>query len=130
MKLASKPYLTPAIKAMIRERNKLQRKYARRPITYGDEYRKLRNKVTQTIRIAKSNYFKRQLEIHRGNSRKVWGIINSVLNRIILVKTKVQLFEVDGNQITNPSAVAEKFNDFFVSIGQRLAEQVPNQAER
>lgn len=53
-----KPYITPAIKQLIRQRNKLQKLYAKWPLTYEATFKSLRNKVTSTIRSAKENYYK------------------------------------------------------------------------
>ena len=65
-----KPYITPDIKNLIKEKNKLARKYAKRPITYGERFRRLRNQVTLAIRTAKANYNKARLEQNSGNSKK------------------------------------------------------------
>ena len=39
-------------------------------------------------------------------------------------------FKLRGGQITaDKHIISEKFNDFFVSIGQNLAHKIPNQAQ-
>ncbi len=55
-----KPYITPEIREMIKEKNKLARKHALKPITFGERYHRLRNKVTQAIRTAKGNYYRKK----------------------------------------------------------------------
>ena len=45
-----KSYVTPEIKAIMRERDKVYKKYVKYPTTYGKEYHRLRNKVTDLIK--------------------------------------------------------------------------------
>lgn len=52
----SKYYITPDLIYMIKEKNKIQRKYSKRPVTYGALYRRLRNQVANTLREARTNY--------------------------------------------------------------------------
>ena len=79
--IVSKPYITYEIRQLIKEKHKLQRKFAKYPLSYGDQYRQLRNRVTQKLRIAEANYYKSQLDQNKGNSKKTWQTINSLLNR-------------------------------------------------
>ena len=50
----NKPYISSQIKDKIRYKNKLAKLYAKYPITYGKEYHRLRNKVTNLTRQIKS----------------------------------------------------------------------------
>ena len=122
-----KPYITPEIKLLIKERNKIQRKYAKKPITFGDSFRSIRNRVTQMIRIAKNNYFKRQLEQHTNNLKKYWRVINDILNRKKALNSSNCRFEVNGEVITDSTVVPEKFNKYFIEVGETLARNCPSQ---
>ena len=124
-KQISKPYITAEINAMIIEKNKLQKKYAIRPIRHGETFRRARNTVTRTIRNAKSNYYRNKLEQYAGNCRKTWSVINSILNR---QKTKKlsDKFLINNRMITNPTDIANKFNHFFINIGKTLSDRIDN----
>ena len=52
---------------MIKEKNSLQRKY---PITYKEQYKFIRNKVTKEINKSKNDYFKGKLEESKSDSKK------------------------------------------------------------
>ena len=108
----SKPYINNEIKALIKERNKLQRKFLKKPITYGDSYRRLRNKVTQSIRSAKVNYFKVKLEKSSGDARKTWSVINTILFR----KPNIEANNIDIS--------CNSFNHYFVNIAQSLSDNI------
>ena len=119
-----KPYITPEIRTLITQKNKLQRKYAKKPITYGEQYRQLRNKITQKIREAKGNYYKRQLQQCEGNVKKIWTIINSILSRKESSPSNEKSFKVNNSLISGPSEIANQFNKYFVEIGSKLASQI------
>ena len=124
-KQISKPYITADINAMIKEKNKLQKKFATRPIKYGESFRRARNMVTQTIRNAQSNYYKNKLRQYSGNCRKTWDVLNSILKRQKACKLSDK-FLVNNKMITNPTDIANKFNSFFINIGKTLANQIDN----
>ena len=104
-KSLAKPYITSEIKALISQKHKLQRKFAKFPLTYGEAFRNLRNLVTSRIRNAKANYFKTRLEQNSGNSKETWKTINTILNR-----NKNQAdhhsFKVNNEVIHDPPKIA------------------------
>ena len=61
------PYITPALKKSITERNRLERLAKKWPLTYSDTYRKYRNKLTSLLRAAKNKYHQDQLKNNQGN---------------------------------------------------------------
>ena len=124
-KQMSKPYISADINAMIKEKNKLQKKFAIRPIKYGESFRRARNIVTRTIRNAKSTYYKNKLEQYSGNCKKTWNVINSILHRQKNERLSNE-FLVNNKIITNPKEIANRFNDFFVNIGHSLANRIDN----
>ena len=77
----SKPYITRNIKELIKEKHKMQRLYNKFPITYGKQYKHLRNRVNSQIRAAKANYFKTVLRNNTNNCKQTWKVINELLGR-------------------------------------------------
>ena len=69
LKLNDKPYITNEIKALIREKNKLQKLSAKWPLTYGQSYRSSRNKAKESISIPRSQYFKNRLLNNYGSCK-------------------------------------------------------------
>ena len=70
-----------AIKQSIKERNRLQKLYAKWPITYGNVFKAYRNKLTSIIRAAKEKYHNDKLKEHAGNPKKMWATINTLLGK-------------------------------------------------
>ena len=66
-----KPYITSDIKALIKKKHKLQKKINKFSITYGTEYRNLRNRLSIVIRSAKSAYFKNKINNNDTSGKKL-----------------------------------------------------------
>lgn len=79
----NKPYITQAIKTSIKRRNKLQKLYAKWPLTYGKTFTLYRNTLTSMIRSAKENYYKSKLKENTGNTKKTWDIIKPLWGKVV-----------------------------------------------
>ena len=80
--------------------------------------------ITQKIREAKGNYYKRQLQQCEGNVKKIWNVINTILSRKVSSPTNEKSFKVNDNLISCPSEIADQFNKYFVEVGSNLANQI------
>ena len=87
--------------------------------------RRLRNKVINLIRYAKADYIKRNLEIHRKDPKKYWRTIKNIIPNGQKDRKTINLKDNTGNSITNEETAAY-INNFFVSIGPKLAESLKN----
>ena len=121
----NKPHVTNEIKELIKEKNSLQRKYAKYPITYKEQYKFIRNKVTKEINKSKNNYSKGKLEESKGDSKKTWGVINNILCRN---KNQHSINEIYHNDetITDKETISETFNKHFSNVASELADKIPD----
>ena len=82
-------------------------------------YNNFRNFVTNAIRVSKKQYFIDKFSQFKNDSKRTWKLINSVISQ----KSKDSFFvKIDG---TEDSEVPNKFNDFFVSAGKSISENLP-----
>ena len=124
IKKKNKSYMTNEILDLITQKNSLQKKFYKYPLTYGHEYRRIRNRVTLEIKKLKRSYYKSSLENSNGNPKKTWGIINEVLGRN-RVKVGISEVVVDGDSINDKTSIAQSFNDYFSGIASSLASKIP-----
>ena len=108
-------WVTNHIKSLIHKRDKAHASYVKEASKKNElVYKKLRNSVTSEIRKAKRSYYDKKIK-NVCNSKELFNCFNHFCGK----ETKKQR-EVD----------VEKFNDFFVSIGKKLAnecsESLPN----
>jgi hypothetical protein len=62
---------------------------------------------------------------YKNDAKKSWTLIKSILCGVKNKQNIVNMFIVDGNTISNESEIANKFNDFFSSIGSHQASKIP-----
>ena len=122
-KHSNKPYITQGIRKSIKERNRLQRLYAKWPLTYENAFKKYRNTLTSIIRSAKSNYHKSKLAENSGNAKKTWEVVNDIMGKNIHQLPDSITFD---NKITsNRQEIAELFNNFFCNVASTLHQAMP-----
>ena len=64
------------------------------------------------------------LQKKRNNIVKSWKIIQDVINKRNKT-TKTASFRISEHDITGQQTIAQKFNEFYVNIGQTLASKIP-----
>ena len=59
----------------------------------------------------------------KNDIKKTWKILNETLNR----NTKEQIrqkFSINNQLVSDPEVIANSFNEYFASIGRKLAENI------
>ena len=117
----SKPWILPWLEDAI---DRKQRKYyifVKAPTSENDQaYKKLEKFCEKHVDIAKKKYYKKFFDLHKDNSRKQWQMINSLLNRGSKKTDNIKLQDTEGNLISSPLQVANRFNEFFSTIASNL----------
>ena len=121
----SKPYITQEIKAQMRERDRLQKKFAKKPITFGPEFRSLRNRVNKLVNQSKHAYFKNKLNENIGNTKKTWQVMNEILHRPAQ-QVKTTVFDINNEIVSDGDCIAHSFNQQYATVGQMLSESINN----
>jgi hypothetical protein len=79
--------------------------------------------VNNEINLAKQRYYKEAFHECVGNPRKTWGVLNELTSR----KSKssfVNEIKCEGVLIADSSDLTESFNDHFVTVGPKLADEI------
>lgn len=115
-----KPWITGRVLADIRKRQSyyLLHKQGKLSDTF---YNRFRNKVTNQIRVSERTYYRGKFEEFKGNARKSWELINSVLKGGSPTDSFSVINSVYGNSAKN---TAKAFNDYFVDVGRDIAENI------
>ena len=127
LRLQSKPWITPGILNSIKRRDMLLRKYINTiEINLKNEihieYKALRNKIVALIRNSKKNHFRKFFSENANDVRKTWTGIKSIINIRTLTKGQPNSLSIDNKLITNPSEIAEGFNNYFSTIAEKLQQ--------
>ena len=112
-----KPWVTPFIKSLIRDRQKAFKK--------GNDtlWRHLRNKVAEAISVAKKNYYNRPTRIKKEklNNPSAWYRHIKIFTNGNKDHTPIMIPGIDVESTQYSKQAANAINDFFVSIASDLS---------
>ena len=86
-------------------------------------YKKYRNKLNQLIKTAERKHYHDLLIEHKSNIKKSWQIIKFVINKR-KYKMPCTKCKSNGTIIDDGIDIANKFNNFFVNVGNTLAKSI------
>ena len=78
------------------------------------------------IRQAKIIHYQNEFKKYKGNIKKTWGTINSILNRNRKVNNFPSHIISQKGKLDNIQDIVNEFNDYFCNIGQALAQKIPD----
>ena len=125
-----KPWMSDDILKKIKDKDKLYNKVRKsKPDSENHKLNKnlLKSKIqdiNHQIMEAKRTYYEKQIEKFKGDSKKTWGTIFEIMNK---KRTKSRLppfFEVNDKKVSDKQDIANEFNTFFITIGQKLADEI------
>ena len=119
-----KPWILSWLEEACARKNRLYYEFIKNPTPANKtKYNKMKKFVDKHTKLAKSRYYKKYFEQYSDNSRKQWQMINNLLNRNNKKISIPKLQDNDGVVYKNPTAIAEKFNDYFCNIASNLKSQ-------
>ena len=118
------PWITRDLITKMHKRDFLKRNHSKTndPKSWED-YKKARNDVNSSIKLAKRRYFTDNLEANTKDPRKTWKLINELQNRQRKV-TNISEIKVDNRSLSSAPEITEAFNSHFANIGQELACEI------
>ena len=113
----------------LKKRNELHNRYLRakdferKQLLYL-RFKLYRNSLTTLIRKSKQNHFSKYFSDNAKNLRETWkGIKNIIQIKSNTNSPPTCIFD-KGSSITDPSQIANVFNDYFSSIGESLQSKI------
>ena len=84
-------------------------------------YKNYDNKLNSIKRKAERDHYSNQLEINKSDMKKSWKIMKTVIgNKRKTIKNNA-MFNINNKTIDSELQIANEFNNYFVSIGLKLA---------
>ena len=118
--LGKKPvnlWTTAGLKVSLKNSNNLYKIYKKHPTTENkSKYKQYKKKLDELIRIAKSDYYDIIIEDAGGDTRKIWGILNELIDRKQCSHNMPNRLIIDGKSVRDKKNIAEAFNSYFCSI--------------
>ena len=129
-KVKQVPWLTMGILKSISGRDALHNKFLKeknseKKAALFSLYKIKRNIIVTLIRSSKKKFFQNYFQEYQSNAKKIWEGIRQILN---VSKKNLSLpskLTIDNIDIFDPKIISEKFNDFFVNIGNNVEAKIP-----
>jgi hypothetical protein len=121
--------MTKCIAKSVQKKNKLYKKFLNCPVIKNEIiYKTYKNKLNHVIKIAKKKYYEEQLIKYKHSTKCLWKTINEIMNKHRNNRILPKEFNGDPSDeiINDPCKIANKFNEYFVNIGQGLAKKLPD----
>ena len=120
------PYVTSELKSMIRQRDYLRAKANKTgSCILRQAYDQIKTKVSQKFYSSRKNYYTNKIEQHKDNMKNTWKILKHAIGRTHKT-VGIDKVSMEGIEITDKKQIAERCNEHFVSVGQKLASDIEN----
>ena len=120
-------WITKGLQNACKKKNTLYREFLKhRTAEAENKYKKYKNKLTGIMRIRKKEYYNEILENNKNNIKGIWNILNSIIRNGSRQTNYPEYFIDNDLNVDNIEEVVNKFNHFFVSVGPKLAEKIPD----
>ena len=124
-----KPWVTSGICKSIKRRDKLLQKFIKaKDAEIKNElhlrYKTLRNQIVSLIRTSKKQHFQQYFTENSNNIRKTWKGIKNIINVRSSTLGQPTSMKIGKEISTDPSKIAEGFNEFFSSIAKNLQDKI------
>ena len=125
-----KPWLTLALKESIKTKNKLYVTSTKgsNKEEKSTQYKIYRNKLHHVLRSAERKYYHDLLVEHKSNLKKSWKIMKSVINKRKYTLSSSK-FKHNGQVIDDGFEISNRFNKYFVHVGESLASVIPQSSK-
>src|SRR5437870_12741641 len=124
-KMPRKEWMTTGLATSCEQKSILYRQYIN---TDTDESRvkfiTYRNRLKSLLTRAENDYYYLKLKNCNNDQKKTWKIINSMLNKNKRNIAPNNEFKIGNNLIANANLIVENFNEYFVNIGKKLAQNI------
>ena len=118
--------MTKGLKNACKKKNMLYKEYIIGKTQEAEiKYKRYKNKLTNILRVCKKEYYNKQIENNKGNSKGLWRVLNKIIRKGSS-KPKYPDHFINGSKCLNKmDEIANGFNNFFVNIGPNLAKTIP-----
>ena len=118
------PWITKGLLRSIQKQKKLYSEQLSDTII-TNKYKSYRNQLQKILRKAKITYFREKCNEYKQDSRKLWKLIHSILNKTSRKGDCIKAINKDGIPRYDPATITNELCKHFSSIGETFAKKIP-----
>ena len=128
-KLLDKPWLTSGLLKAISKKRSLFKQFKNeknkdKNSEIYKRYKAYTGHINKLKRICMKDHYQKFFSDNFRNSKQIWIGINTLLNRHKKQQNTIYLEE--NGLISDPTKIANKFNDFFLNVAEKLSSKIEN----
>ena len=124
-KIIRDPWITKGLINSIRKQKKLYLKQLNSSDPdCTNKYISYRNVLKKLLRHSKLNYFNNKCLEYKQNSRKLWQLINQVINKTTRKSQVIDSLRIDNLIRYSPTEITKGFCDHFANVGKTYSDRV------
>ena len=89
-----------------------------------NNYKTQRSLHNRLKRHAQRDFFTKKFLEFKGQSRKVWNLINTITGKMANKSSLIDLIKIEGKELDCPKEISETFADFFTNIGTQTVNKI------
>ena len=121
---AKDPWITKGILTSIQRQKKLYLEQLH-DTTKTEKYKTYRNSLKKILRKAKTDYFTNKCKEYKNDSRKLWKLIHSIINKTNQIDEGITAVNINGRPRYDPSHITNEFCRHFSSSENLLLIKLP-----
>lgn len=123
-----KPWINDEIIELIDKKYETFKKYMQckdeeRRKTLHEEYKQLKNAVTDITRKREKEHYDNYFTENKNNLQKIWKGINEVINVKAKTFTQPNCIMENNKPVTEPRKIANAFNNYFTSVADNILKK-------
>ena len=120
------PWITSELTELMHEREYHQKQAHKTNLEYHwQQFRELRNLVNNQVKLAKSKYYQNSVNANKNNPSNLWKTLNELTSRT-KSGTNPSCIISEEKPVTDQKSIATTLNEYFTSIGTKLADKIKN----
>ena len=124
-KLVRDPWITRGLLNSLRKQKRLYLDQLKAKSDVStNRYKTYRNVLQKTLRSCKLSYFTNKCAEYKQNSRKLWQLINQLINKKQKRSQVIDSLKIENLQRYDPKDITNGFCDYFASVGQSYADKL------
>ena len=113
----------------MKRRDKIYKKYIKAKNDeskreYENQYKTLRSQIVTLCRDSKKAHYQNYFLSNATNVKNTWKVINKIININNKCKTSPSSLMVINKLISDPSEVANSFNEYFSTVADKLQSNI------
>ena len=120
-------WITPKFKRQIKHQHRLHQRRLDNPTTHNIQtHRKYRNQLRKRITQAKRDHLHKQLQDTKHDPKQQAKILKTIIPSKNQDRQTPATIIYENKTYTNPQDIANAFNDFFITVGEKTSQTIPH----